>query len=78
MSTARRPDLGGSRSHSGRPAWVTRMVLLAVALVATYVIVQLIGRIDWAAVRDALSLLTWWQPIVLFAVVVVRQVMQPS
>ena len=33
------------------------------------------GRIDWSAVWDALSLLTWWQPIVLLAVVVVRQVL---
>jgi uncharacterized membrane protein YbhN (UPF0104 family) len=68
-------DLRSTRSHSGRPAWVTRVVLLAVALLATYVIVQLVGRVDWAAVRDALSLLTWWQPIVLLAVVVVRQVL---
>ena len=46
-----------------------------VALVATYVVVRLVGRIDWAAVWDALSQLTWWQPIVLLAVVVVRQVL---
>ncbi len=63
------------RAHSGRPAWVMRIVLLAVALLATFVIVRLIGRIDWAAVWDALSRLTWWQPIVLLAVVVVRQVL---
>ncbi len=68
-------DLAEVRAHSGRPAWVTRVVLLGVALVATYVIVQLVGRIDWAAVWDALSRLTWWQPIVLLAVVVVRQVL---
>ncbi len=63
------------RTHSGRSAWLTRIVLLAVALAATYIIVQLVGRIDWAAVRDALAQLTWWQPIVLLAVVVVRQVL---
>ena len=63
------------RPHSGRPAWVMRCVLLAVALVITYIVVRLVGRIDWAAVWDALSELTWWQPIVLLAVVVVRQVL---
>ena len=36
---------------------------------------RLIGRIDWAAVYDALRHLTWWQPFVLLAVVVVRQVL---
>lgn len=64
-----------TRTHSGRPAWVMRCVLLGVALVATLVIVRLVGRIDWAAVWDALSRLTWWQPIVLFAVVVCRQIL---
>jgi putative heme transporter len=63
------------RAHSGRPAWVMRCVLLVVALVVTYVVVQLIGRIDWASVWDALSRLSWWQLIVVLAVVVVRQVL---
>ena len=63
------------RAHSGRSAWVTRLVLLAVAMLATVVIVRLVGRIDWAAVWDALGQLTWWQPIVLLAVVVLRQVL---
>jgi uncharacterized membrane protein YbhN (UPF0104 family) len=69
------PDLQHTRPHSSRPAWVTRVVLLAVALLATVVIVRLVGRIDWSAVWDALTLLTWWQPPVLLAVVVVRQVL---
>ena len=54
---------------------MTRFVLLGVALVATVVVVRLVGRIDWSAVWDALTLLTWWQPLVLLAVVVVRQVL---
>ena len=58
-----------------RPAWVIRVVLLAIAVVASFVIVRLVGRVDWAAVRDALAQLTWWQPFVLLAVVLVRQVL---
>ncbi len=58
-----------------RPAWVTRVALLVIGLLIAYAVVQLVGRIDWAAVRDALSQLAWWQPFVLLAVVVVRQVL---
>jgi uncharacterized membrane protein YbhN (UPF0104 family) len=61
--------------RSGRPAWVTRLVLLAVAIAATFIVVRLVGRIDWSAVWEALTRLTWWQPFVLLAVVVVRQVL---
>ena len=60
---------------SRRPAWVGRLVLLAVAAVATVVIVRLVGAIDWAEVRDALTHLSWWQPGVLLVVLVVRQVL---
>jgi uncharacterized membrane protein YbhN (UPF0104 family) len=68
-------DVPVPRPHSGRSAWVTRFVLLAVALVATVVVVRLVGRIDWGEVWGALTQLTWWQPLVLLAVVVVRQVL---
>ena len=61
--------------RSNRRAWTIRLVLLLVSLLVAYVVVQLIGRIDWAAVWDALSKLTWWQPIILLAVVLVRQVL---
>jgi putative heme transporter len=50
-------------------------VLLAVAAVATVVIVRLVGAVDWAEVWDALTHLSWWQPIVLLVVLVVRQVL---
>jgi uncharacterized membrane protein YbhN (UPF0104 family) len=46
-----------------------------VALVVTVLVVRVIGKVDWGAVWDALTHLTWWQPLVLVAVVVVRQVM---
>jgi hypothetical protein len=60
---------------SKRGMWVRRTVLLAVCLVAGYVLVGVIGRFDWAAVWDALRELTWWQALVLLAVLMVRQTM---
>jgi putative heme transporter len=58
-----------------RRAWLTRVGLLVLALFISVVIVRLIGQIDWGAVWDALRHLTWWQPLVLIVVVVVRQVL---
>jgi len=43
--------------------------------VVCVLVVRVIGPIDRAAVRTALSLLTWWQPLVLLAVVLLRQVL---
>ena len=58
-----------------RRRWLTRVGMLALAALVTVVVVRLVGRIDWGAVRDALAELSWWQPFVLLAVVVVRQVL---
>ena len=67
--------VGGAFHRARRSAWLRRLVLLVVAALVTVVVVRLVGRIDWAAVYDALRHLTWWQPFVLLAVVVVRQVL---
>jgi putative heme transporter len=55
--------------------WRGRLVLLAVAAVLTVVVVRFVGRIDWGAVVDALGLLEWWHPLVLGALLLVRQVL---
>ena len=69
-------DVGGVPDlRAGRKAWITRALLLALAAVVTIVVIRLVGQIDWAAVWDALGQLTWWQPVVLLAVLVVRQVL---
>ena len=47
-------------------AWWVRLALLAVALVVTYIVVRLIGKVDWAEVRAALGHLDWWQAPILF------------
>ena len=67
--------VGGAFHRARRSAWLRRLALLVVAALVTVIVVRLIGRIDWAAVYDALRHLTWWQPFVLLAVVVVRQVL---
>jgi uncharacterized membrane protein YbhN (UPF0104 family) len=55
--------------------WWVRLALLAVALVVAFVVVRLVGKVDWAEVRSALEHLDWWQAPVLFLVLVVRQVL---
>jgi uncharacterized membrane protein YbhN (UPF0104 family) len=61
-----------------RRRWLTRLVKLAVALVCAFVIMRLVGTIDWGTVRDALGHLSWWQPPVLLVVLAVRQVLNAS
>ncbi|WP_141015152.1 lysylphosphatidylglycerol synthase domain-containing protein [Nocardioides sambongensis] len=45
---------------------------MVAAIVAT-VIIRVVGVIDWASVGAALGHLAWWQPLVLVAVLLVRQ-----
>jgi hypothetical protein len=61
----------------GRRA-VRSVGLLALSLACAYVVVGLVGKIDWAAVVDALGELTAWQVPVLLVVLVVRQVLNAS
>jgi len=70
-STSLRTAVG----RTGRHAWLARLALLCLAGVVTFVVFRLIGRIDWAAVGEALSHLAWWQPVVLLTVLLVRQVL---
>jgi len=53
----------------------TRLLVLAVAAVATVVAVRLVGRVEWDGVWSSLAHLTWWQPFLLLAVLLVRQVL---
>ena len=56
-------------------AWLRRLALMVIAMFAAYVIIQLVGQIDWGEVRDALGHLAWWQLIVLVVPLFVRQVL---
>ena len=56
-------------------AWVRPVVLLAFALACGWIIVNLVGQVDWGAVADALSRLALWQFPLLLAALMVRQVL---
>ena len=49
--------------------------LLLLSLACAWIIVGLVGRVDWGEVCDALGHLALWQAPVLLAVLVVRQVL---
>jgi uncharacterized membrane protein YbhN (UPF0104 family) len=68
-------SVGHAVRRAARPAWLTRVGLLALAVLVAVAVFRLIGQIDWVAVWDALRRLTWWQPILLIAVVTLRQVL---
>jgi hypothetical protein len=55
-------------------AWARPVLLLVVSLACGWIIVGLVGRIDWRAVWDALGRLSLWQVPLLIAVLLVRQV----
>lgn len=63
------PDAGDRKS------WIRPLGLLLFSLVCGWIIVGLIGQVDWGAVWDALSRLAWWQLPLLVAVLLVRQVL---
>ncbi|MFT3862448.1 hypothetical protein [Micropruina sp.] len=57
-----------------KAAWVGRLVMIVLAALLVMLIGRLIRRIDWAYVWAALSQLSWWQPVLLFVIVLLRQV----
>ncbi len=57
-----------------KAAWVGRLVMTALAVLLVVVIGRFIRRVDWSMVWSALSQLSWWQPLLLFVLVLFRQV----
>lgn len=57
-----------------KAAWAGRLAMLALGVLLIVVIARFVRRVDWALVWSALSQLTWWQPLLLFGLVLVRQV----
>ena len=62
---------------SGR-RWARQVALLLLSAVVTWIVVGLVGEIDWAQVWDAVGRLALWQVPVLLVVLVVRQVLNAS
>ncbi len=65
-----------TRSRARR--WLRPLGLLALSLACAYIIVGLVGRIDWSAVRDAIGAVSLWQFPILLAVLAVRQVLNAT
>ena len=63
---------------SRRATWGRPVALLALSLACAWIIVGLVGRIDWDAVLDAIRRLALWQVPILLAVLAVRQVLNAS
>ena len=58
--------------------WGRPVALLALSLACAWIIVGLVGRIDWDAVLDAMRRLALWQVPILLGVLAVRQVLNAS
>jgi hypothetical protein len=58
--------------------WLRPIGLLVLSLACAYIIVGLVGRIDWSAVRDAIGAVSLWQFPILLAVLAVRQVLNAT
>ena len=66
---------GSDAAPTARPAWVKPVVLAVILVVCAWVVREFLGRVDWAAVWEALTRLSWWQFPILLTVLMVRQVM---
>lgn len=58
--------------------WLRPLGLLALSLACAYIIVGLVGRIDWSAVGDAIGAVSLWQFPILLAALAVRQVLNAT
>ncbi|MET0930069.1 MAG: lysylphosphatidylglycerol synthase domain-containing protein [Aeromicrobium sp.] len=67
---------GGAARRSLR--WIRPVGLLLLSLVCAWIIVGLIGTVDWGAVWDAMSRVSLWQVPVLLVVLATRQVLNAS
>lgn len=53
--------------------WVKSVALVVLSLVVGWIIIGIVGSIDWAAVGRAFALLHWWQLIPLAVLLLIRQ-----
>lgn len=59
-------------------AAVLRALVWAALVVLLWYVVRVLRRVDWAAVGEAIALLSWWQAGVLLVLVVVRQLLSSA
>jgi hypothetical protein len=58
--------------------WLRPVGLLVLSVACAYIIVGLVGRIDWSAVGNAIGAVSLWQFPILLAVLAVRQVLNAT
>src|SRR5699024_7830619 len=58
--------------------WIRRVILLALAVAVAVAVVRILGAIAWEQVWAALGQLSWWHPLVLVALLLLRQVLNAS
>jgi putative heme transporter len=66
---------GTPKPRSRRKIWVIRIALAILLPIAGFYLIQLVGKVDWDNVGSALGDLAWWQPVVLVALLLVRQLL---
>lgn len=63
---------------SPRRRVVKALIIVLLSLMCAWAIVQLVGRVDWDAVADAMGKLHWWHLPILLAVLVLRQTLNAA
>jgi len=58
--------------------WVRRVILLGLAVAVAVAVARILGAIAWGQVWDALGQLSWWHPLVLVLLLLLRQVLNAS
>ena len=58
--------------------WVRRVLLLALAVAVAVAVLRILGAIAWEQVWAALGQLSWWHPLVLVVLLLLRQVLNAS
>ena len=64
-----------TQTWSQRNAWLRRILIMALCFVGAWLVIRLIGRINWSAVGEALGQLAWWQLVVLVGMLFLRQLL---
>lgn len=75
--TSRTMTLPEPSVASGR-SWMSRVVVVVVAVGVVFVLVRMVGRIDVEEVWAALTRLPWWSPLLLLPLLMLRQVLNTA